>query len=53
MQKKLNSSSDDGDAGNKKHKRGYDGTCGWVWQGLRSEEIWSVEFSGQFWLVRW
>jgi hypothetical protein len=39
MWKKLELSSDGGDAGSKKCKRGYGGAYGEVWQSLRLVEV--------------
>jgi hypothetical protein len=33
-------SSDSGDSGSKKFKRGYDAACGGVWRSLRLAEVW-------------
>jgi hypothetical protein len=44
MQKKLKLSSDGGDSGNKKFKRGYGG----VWWSLRLPGLWNLESGGRF-----
>jgi hypothetical protein len=41
MRKKLKLSSDGGDSGSKKCKRGFGGVCVWVWWSLRLEGVWS------------
>jgi hypothetical protein len=41
MRKKLKLSSDGGDSGSKKCKRGYDGAYGGIWRSLRLAGVWS------------
>jgi tRNA G26 N,N-dimethylase Trm1 len=44
MRKKLKLSSDGGNVGSKKCKRGYGG----VWRSLRSADVWNLESGGRF-----
>jgi hypothetical protein len=41
LRKKLKLSSDGGDSGSKKYKRGYGGADDGVWQNLRLAGVWS------------
>jgi hypothetical protein len=45
---KMKLSSDGGDSGSKKCKRGYVGAYSGVWRSLRLAEIWSLESGGRF-----
>jgi hypothetical protein len=48
MRKKLKLSSDGGESGSKKYRRGCGGTYGGVWGSLRLAGLWSLESGGRF-----
>jgi hypothetical protein len=41
MQKTSKLSSEGGDSGSKKRKRGYGGACGGIWRSLHLAGVWS------------
>jgi hypothetical protein len=45
---KIEKSSDGGNSGSKKCKRGYGGSYGEVWRSLRLAGVWSLELGRRF-----